>query len=75
MYLLVVKSSIQTIAESARPEERTIAFQTRRLYRMGGLRVFTNGMETAVIRAFPVNAVTFFCYETMSSWLKDVTRS
>ncbi|TYZ67484.1 hypothetical protein PybrP1_008861 [[Pythium] brassicae (nom. inval.)] len=70
----VVKSSIQTVAEDARPEEKTIAYQTRRLYRLGGLRIFVNGLETAVVRAFPVNAVTFFCYETFSETLKDLTR-
>lgn len=72
--LAVVKSSIQTVAENCRPEEKTIAYQTRRLYRLGGLRIFVNGLETAVIRAFPVNAVTFYCYETLSDALKDLTR-
>lgn len=70
----MVKSSIQTIAEDARPEEKTIAYQARRLYRLGGLRIFVNGLETAVIRAFPVNAVTFYCYENLSETLKDLTR-
>ncbi|GAB9464925.1 hypothetical protein Gpo141_00002347 [Globisporangium polare] len=70
----VIKSSIQTTAEDARPEEKTTAYQARRLYRLGGLKIFVRGMETAVIRAFPVNAVTFYCYENLSETLKDITR-
>lgn len=70
----VIKSSIQTTAEDARPEEKTIAYQARRLYRLGGLKIFVHGIETAVIRAFPVNAVTFYCYENLSEALKDITR-
>jgi hypothetical protein len=69
----VIKSSIQTLAEA--PHEKTIAFQARRLYAMGGYKIFFNGMSTAVVRAFPVNAVTFFCYEKTSEMLKDLSRS
>ncbi|TMW56641.1 hypothetical protein Poli38472_006651 [Pythium oligandrum] len=71
----VVKSSIQTVAEDARPEEKTMAYQIRRLYRLGGWRIFVKGLETAVVRAFPVNAVTFFCYEKTSEMLKDLSRA
>ncbi|KAF1328320.1 hypothetical protein FI667_g7002, partial [Globisporangium splendens] len=71
----VIKSSIQTIAENARHEEKTIAYQARRLYNLGGLKIFVHGLETAVVRAFPVNAVTFYCYENLSDVLKEITRN
>jgi solute carrier family 25 carnitine/acylcarnitine transporter 20/29 len=33
------------------------------LYRQYGWKVFTRGLGTTVLRAFPVNASTFYCYE------------
>ncbi|RLN69528.1 hypothetical protein BBJ28_00023529 [Nothophytophthora sp. Chile5] len=70
----VLKSSIQTLPVDHRPGEHKMAYQARRLYRLGGLRIFVNGLETAVVRAFPVNAVTFYCYEKTSESLKGLTR-
>ncbi|RLN93951.1 hypothetical protein BBJ28_00023021 [Nothophytophthora sp. Chile5] len=70
----VLKSSIQTLPIDHRPGEHKMAYQARRLYRLGGLRTFVNGLETAVVRAFPVNAVTFYCYEKTSESLKGLTR-
>lgn len=34
-----------------------------KLYRQYGLKVFTRGLGTTVLRAFPVNASTFYVYE------------
>lgn len=70
----MLKSSIQTVSDAAPAIERTMAFQARRLYRLGGWRIFVNGLETAVVRAFPVNAVTFYCYEMTSDLLKAQSR-
>lgn len=68
----VVKSAVQTVPDSAPAVERTIAFQVRRLYQLGGWHIFVHGLETAVVRAFPVNAVTFYCYEHTSTMLKSL---
>ena len=67
---IVIKSSIQTLPEDAKPHEKRMAFQIRRLYALGGHRIFFNGLSTAVVRAFPVNAVTFYFYEMTSDALK-----
>lgn len=66
----MIKSSVQTVAENAPAIERTIAFQVRRLYRLGGWRVFFNGMETALLRSVPVNAVALYVYECTSDLLR-----
>ncbi|DAZ98975.1 TPA: hypothetical protein N0F65_000507 [Lagenidium giganteum] len=70
----VIKSSIQTLPLDAQAHEKTIMYQARRLYGIGGARIFVNGLETAIVRAFPVNAVTFFFYEKTSEMLKDLTK-
>ena len=36
---------------------------TKALYRSGGLRPFFRGFTATMVRAFPVNAVTFAGYE------------
>ncbi|KAF9897317.1 hypothetical protein BX616_005814 [Lobosporangium transversale] len=41
-----------------------------RSYRSEGLGVFVRGMTPAVLRAFPVNAVTFFVYELVMAELQ-----
>lgn len=71
---IVVKSSIQVVSDDAKAIERTMAFQTRKLYQLGGWRVFVNGLGTTLVRAFPVNAVTFYMYETSSDLLKGLAR-
>ena len=38
---------------------------TKYLYNTYGWRIFTRGLGTTVLRAFPVNASTFFCYEKL----------
>lgn len=67
----VVKSSIQTLPEDASAAEKRMMYQARRLYQVGGSRIFVNGLGTAVVRAFPVNAVTFYFYERTSALLKE----
>lgn len=60
----VVKSRLQ--AQSMKPGRRKydgIVDCFRKSYREGGRRVFTRGLSTTLIRAFPVNAVTFYAVE------------
>ncbi|KAL0489206.1 mitochondrial basic amino acids transporter [Acrasis kona] len=37
----------------------------KKSYRKGGWYVFFRGLNSSIVRAFPVNAVTFFVYETI----------
>ncbi|CCI49491.1 unnamed protein product [Albugo candida] len=68
----VVKSSIQTLPIDATRKEKQMMYQVKSLYAKGGVRIFVRGLETAVLRAFPVNAVTFFCYEQSSQLMRDL---
>ena len=43
--------------------ERRMLTVTKALYRSGGLRPFFRGFTATMVRAFPVNAVTFAGYE------------
>eukprot|EP01041_Mallomonas_annulata_P013958 gene13958-29709_t len=54
----VVKSIIQT---SSKPT--TITATIRQIIRTRGLRGFYNGIEVAIVRAFPANAALFLGYE------------
>nr|CAG8517874.1 6233_t:CDS:2 [Entrophospora candida] len=40
-------------------------------YREEGAKVFFKGMSTTLVRAWPVNAVTFFAYELVIGWLNN----
>ena len=60
----VVKSRLQ--AQSMNPALRQysgIVDCFRKSYWQGGIKVFTRGLSTTMIRAFPVNAVTFYAFE------------
>ncbi|KAG5461908.1 MAG: mitochondrial carrier domain-containing protein [Olpidium bornovanus] len=47
---------------------RTNAFaMAREMYRTEGLRVFTQGLAPTMLRAFPVNAVTFMVFEAVKT--------
>ncbi|KAF0692193.1 Aste57867_16706 [Aphanomyces stellatus] len=59
----VVKSVIQTMPPTATADERRILVQARRLVDVHGASIFTKGLGTTMLRAFPVNAVTFYFYE------------
>jgi solute carrier family 25 (mitochondrial carnitine/acylcarnitine transporter), member 20/29 len=58
----VIKTVIQT---ASTPEARARSYmQTARyLYQTYGMGVFFRGLSPTIFRAFPVNAVTFVCYE------------
>lgn len=40
------------------------------LYQQHGWKIFTLGLSTTIARAFPVNAITFACYEQLKTFLK-----
>lgn len=61
----VVKSNIQ-IATSPDPlikDPHGLYSMSLSLYHKYGWRIFFRGMGTAVVRAFPVNSIVFYCYE------------
>lgn len=74
LLLAVIKSAIQTLPVRHKPGEHKMAYQTRVLYRQGGYRIFFSGLGTAMVRAFPVNAVTFYGYEEASAFLKAISQ-
>lgn len=43
-----------------------------RSYRSEGMGVFVRGATPALLRAFPVNAVTFFVYELVMAELQKL---
>lgn len=59
----VIKTNIQSVQTSG--ENRTIIGTAKSLYRRYGYSIFFRGLGTTVVRAFPVNASTFFCYEKL----------
>ncbi|OQR85430.1 Mitochondrial Carrier (MC) Family [Achlya hypogyna] len=59
----VVKSCIQTLPGDSTATEKSMRYQVQRLIKEQGYKPFTKGLGTTLLRAFPVNAVTFFVYE------------
>lgn len=59
----VIKSTIQS--NNSGSENRGILSTARVLYQRHGHCVFFRGLGTTIVRAFPVNASTFFCYEKL----------
>ena len=59
----VVKSQIQAAPVGAPAGSTRIGHVTRRLYREGGLPIFFRGLVPCLVRAAPVNAVTFLGFE------------
>lgn len=41
-----------------------------RSYKAEGISVFFRGLWPTIIRGFPVNAITFYCYEIVMDFLK-----
>ena len=67
----VIKTNLQIRpVEEAKNAEGVITnwSMTKYLYRKYGYRVFTRGLGTTVLRAFPVNASTFFFYEKLKEY-------
>ena len=59
----VIKSNVQSMPLSAPRQDRRALTIATELYKRGGFRPFVNGFGTTMVRAFPVNAVTFAGYE------------
>ncbi|KAI9592984.1 mitochondrial carrier domain-containing protein [Syncephalis fuscata] len=69
----VVKSRIQTQSNPLNAQHALSATEcARQLYRQEGWRGFTRGLSVTLIRAFPVNAVTFLVYELVYKWMNTV---
>ncbi|EDQ92149.1 uncharacterized protein MONBRDRAFT_23012 [Monosiga brevicollis MX1] len=66
----VIKTHLQT-QDLDRPRYTGVVDCARQLYRTHGLRVFGNGLASCLLRAFPLNGVTFAVYELSSNLLKD----
>lgn len=60
-------------AEIVRPYTGIIDCAVRS-YQAEGLRVFTRGIVPTIVRAFPVNSVTFFVYEAIMEMLRVVEK-
>lgn len=67
----VIKTNIQISSDNLKSGSTRMNYQGMStwqvgwdLYKKHGLRVYTRGLGTTVIRAFPVNAATFYLYET-----------
>jgi solute carrier family 25 (mitochondrial carnitine/acylcarnitine transporter), member 20/29 len=58
----VIKTNIQS---STQFQNRSLIYVARALYQKYGYSVFFRGLGTTVLRAFPVNAATFYCYEKL----------
>jgi hypothetical protein len=59
----VIKSVIQTLPDEAPKHESKIAHIARTNYAKFGASFFFRGLGTTLVRAVPVNAVTFWVYE------------
>ncbi|CAG8562418.1 185_t:CDS:2 [Funneliformis mosseae] len=57
-----------------RPYYNGIIDCTIKSYRAEGISVFFRGITPTLIRALPVNAVTFYIYEAMIKWLNDTPK-
>ena len=54
-----IKSRIQTDGVNGPPQYRGIVDCCRKSYALGKMRIFFKGLNATLLRAFPVNAVTF----------------
>jgi solute carrier family 25 carnitine/acylcarnitine transporter 20/29 len=66
----VIKTNLQInttpIKEAMNTKGETTVFSMAKyLYRKHGMRVFFNGLGITLVRAFPVNASTFYVYEKL----------
>lgn len=65
----VMKSRIQTQPDRHPLKYTGLLDCIRKSYSSSGWRVFYRGIETTMLRAFPVNCVLFFVYSTCIDWL------
>lgn len=62
----IIKTNIQVAVMGSSDSKLGILGMGRKLLRERGLRFFYRGLGVTVLRAFPVNAVTFWFYEIFS---------
>jgi solute carrier family 25 carnitine/acylcarnitine transporter 20/29 len=65
-----VKSRIQADGVNSRPMYTGAIDCIKKTYRSEGYRAFFRGMNASLLRAFPVNAVTFVTVEIFLDWAK-----
>ena len=70
----VVRSSVMTAPPGTPRAQLKIAVRARAVYAAHGWRGFTFGLAPCLLRAFPVNAVTFYVYEWTLRLLNSVGR-
>jgi solute carrier family 25 carnitine/acylcarnitine transporter 20/29 len=61
----VVKTNIQLYTSNNNSKVPTPIEMAKILFRKHGLKVFVRGLEVTLLRAFPVNACTFYVYENL----------
>ena len=59
----LVKSVAQTVPDAAPRHHASMRYIVQQRPAAGGARAFTVGLGTTLVRAVPVNAVTFLVYE------------
>ena len=59
----VIKSQVQSAPLDAPASDTRIAHVAARLYKQGGIPIFFRGLVPCLVRAAPVNAVTFLGFE------------
>lgn len=64
----VIKSIIQTSPINTPKSELTMLYVARKILKERGIRFFFHGLGVTVIRAFPVNAATFYFYELFKKY-------
>lgn len=67
----MVKSRLQT-QPLVNPEYTGIIDCFKKVYRAEGPKAFSNGLTATLLRAFPLNAITFFVYELTMRFLETV---
>jgi len=71
----VVKSVIQTAPLNIPKEQLSPLYVTMKVLKERGLVAFYRGLGVTVLRAFPVNAATFFFYELFHRWFARLHES
>jgi hypothetical protein len=64
----VVKSVIQTAPLNTPKEQLKSSYVTLKILKERGPVAFYRGLGVTVLRAFPVNAATFYFYELFQRW-------
>lgn len=71
----VTVSPTVTLTRQNGPYYKGIVDCTIKSYQAEGISVFFRGIIPTLIRAWPVNAVTFYVYEIMINWLNSLQHS